>query len=72
MSALACGCLRGAFIRKLALQVVEIVRLEGEGDRRIGVEFHKATVQFRQQFRGFLPVVLGSGSGGRMGGQKTV
>ena len=72
MSALASGCLLGAFIRKLTLQGVEVVRLERNRDGWIGGVFGEAAVQFGYKFRGFLPVVIGRGRRGSVGGQKTI
>lgn len=39
MSVLASGCLLGAFILKLALQILEVGRLKGHGDVGMGGEF---------------------------------
>ena len=59
MSALASGCLLGAFIQELALEILEMVRFEWNRNGRIGPEFRKAALQFGDKFRRFVPFRLG-------------
>jgi hypothetical protein len=72
MSALASGCLLGAFIKELALEILEIVRFERNRNGRIGPELREAALQFNDKFRRFLPLRLGCDFRGSAGSQKAV
>ena len=72
MSALAGGCLLGAFIEELALEILEIVWLKRNRNGRIGPEFRAAVLQFGDKFGRFLPFQRGCGIRGSAGSQAAV